>query len=106
MPRRCAGIAAAPSARRRPSIVTRAGVGRLEPGDEAQERGLARAGGTDDRRAAAGEHRKVDLGKRLDGAIALRDAVEAEKAHRPALRRVWACSSQVSGREKSTISSA
>ena len=57
----------------------------LEPGDEAQKRGLARAGGPEQRQKLAWRHRQIDGIESAMGAEALRDA-----AHLDAPQRVGA----------------
>jgi hypothetical protein len=56
-----------------------AGVGLLESGQEAQERGLAAAAGAEQRKELAGAHAEGDAIHGLDAAKALGDAFEFEK---------------------------
>jgi hypothetical protein len=63
-----------------------AAVWRLEAGDQAQKRGLAAAGRTDDRRAGAGLDGEVDAGQRPHRPVAPGQCRKVEEAHRPAIR--------------------
>ena len=54
----------------------------FESGDEAQERGLARAGGSEQRQKLARRHGEVDAIERPVGAEAFRDAADLDAARR------------------------
>ena len=81
-------------------------VGRLEAGDQAQKRRLAGARRADDRGAADRRDAQVDAVQRRHRAVALAQAGDLEKAHRPASRLDWRKSSQVSGSEITIMTTA
>ena len=71
-----------------PMEADRAGIGELEAGDDAQQRGLARSGRTQQREQLAGGDVEVETIDRDEAAEALRDAGQLD-AHGPSLSCEW-----------------
>ena len=57
------------------------GPDRLQPGDDAQQRGLAAAGGTDEDAELAVLHLQIDVVQDLDGAEGFGDAAQGDVGH-------------------------
>ena len=67
---------------RRPPDRDRAAVGTFEPGDDAEQRRLAAAGGTEDGGDAADRHDQVDAVQHQGAAEGLGDSSDLERRHR------------------------
>ena len=77
-----------------------------EPGDEAQQRGLAAAGGPEHRGQAAAGHVEVDAVEHERRAEALADLADADGRHGVLVRWASRVSNRVAGAEMRIISAA
>ena len=80
MLRRCGGTAARASATSTAVELDHAGIGRLEAGDQPQQRRLAGARRADDRGARTRRGVEVDAGQRRDAAEALAETAQPQRA--------------------------
>ena len=83
-----------------------ADIRRLKAGNDAQQARFTRARRPNDGRAAAARHAQVNAFEGLHVSIRFVHAVQFKSRHRPAMRRDWRYSIQVSGKESNTMSSA
>ena len=80
-----------------------AGIRRIEAGDDAQQRRLARTGRSHHGAAAIGSHAEIDAVERRNGAVAAADTLKFEQAHRLAAGFEYIYSNHVSGSENNTM---
>ena len=79
------------------------GIRRIESGDDAQERRLARAGRSHHGGAAVGAHAEIHAVERRNRPVAAADPLEFKQVHRLAAGFEYMYSNNVSGRENNTI---
>src|SRR5262249_49244274 len=80
-----------------------AGIRRIEAGDDAQQRRLARPARSHHGAAATGSHAEIDAVERRNGAVAAADALKFKQAHRLAAGFEYMYSNDVSGSENNTM---